>query len=794
MALANRCLRYLVVAASLVAVTAIARADALADSHSKVTVPPVIPPAARAFALEEVRLLEGPFQHAMELDRQYLLSLDVDRLLHEFRATAGLPAPGQAYGGWERTELRGHTMGHYLSGCALMYASTGEKRLKSRVDTLVAELAKCQRALGASGYLSAFPESFFDRVEACKPVWAPYYTTHKIMAGLLDAYVQCGNRQALEVLEGMARWCKGRCDKLSEEQMQQMLLHTEQGGMNEVLANLHAVTGKAEYLALSRRFVERAYNDPLAAGRDELQGQHVNSFIPNMIGTARQYELTGSPTDREIARFFWHQVVEHRSYCTGGTSNDEHWRTPPDQLAAELGDHTQETCCTYNMLKLTRHLFSWEPRSEYMDYYERALFNSILSTQDPRTGMMMYFVPLAPGRWKYYNVPTEAFWCCTGTGLENHAKYGDTIYFHNDDSLFVNLFIASEVNWVAKGVRLRQETRFPDESATSLVVHTPQPRDFALRVRIPAWATPGVSVRLNGKPVSSEACPGTYLDLRRAWSEGDRLDLTMPMSLYVAPMPDDKTVVAFMYGPLVLAGKLGGAGLTDDLVYLKDQWYRFPREQVGEAPALVTESEDLTKCLEKVTDNPPTFRTVGLRENITLVPYHQLFGARYVVYWRAFRRGSPEHAGFLVQKKAADERRARTVDEVEIGDPRSEPAHGMKGERTASGTHQGRAWRHATDGGWFSYTLKVLPDQTQELLVTYWGSDRGGRTFDVLADDQRLGTEKLENNRPGQFYDQTYPLSKELIGDKTRVTVKFQAHPGETAGGVFGCAVLKPAN
>jgi DUF1680 family protein len=570
-----------------------------------------------------------------------------------------------------------------------------------------------------------------------------------------------------------------------------MLLHTEQGGMNEVLANLYAVTGNAAYLALSRRFVERAYNDPLAAGRDELKGQHVNSFIPNMIGTARQYELTGAPMDREIARFFWHQVVEHRSYCTGGTSNEEHWRTAPDQLATELGDHTQETCCAYNLLKLTRHLFSWDLGPQYMDYYERALFNSILSTQDPRTGMMMYFVPLAPGRWKFYNVPTDAFWCCTGTGMENHAKYGDTVYFHNDDSLFVNLFIASEVNWAAKSVRIRQETRFPEEPATSLIVHTPQPRDFSLRVRVPAWVAPGVSVQLNGKPVSSEARPGTYLDIRRTWGEGDRLDITMPMSLHVAPMPDDKTVVAFMYGPLVLAGRLGGEGLTDDLVYLKDQWYRFPRDQVAEAPALVTQSEDLTKCLEKVKDNPPTFRTVGLQKNITLVPYHQLFGERYVVYWRAFRRGSPEHAEFLARKKAADERRARIVDEVEIGDPRSEPAHALKGERTASGTHQGRAWRHATDGGWFSYTLKVLPDQPQELLVTCWGSDAGGREFDILVDGRKLVTQKLENNWPGQFHDQVYPLPQELTAGKTQVTVKFQAHPGRMAGGVFGCAILK---
>lgn len=752
---------------------------------------PVVPLKAQAFSLRDVRLLDGPFKETMERDAKYLLSLDSEWLLNRFRVTAGLPAPGRSYGGWEGSELRGHTMGHYLSACAMMYASTGDEQFKDRVDEIVAELAKCQKALGDSGYLSAYPESFIDRVEARRQVWAPYYTLHKIMAGLLDSYEWCGNRQALEILGEMARWCKGRCDKLSEEEMQGMLNSTEQGGMNEALANLYAITGKPDHLALSRRFVQRSYVEPLAAGRDQLRGQHVNSFIPNVIGTARQYEVTGNAEDRRIAEYFWRQVVGHRCYCTAGTSNDEHWRTDPDQLAAELGDHTQETCCTYNMLKLTRRLFSWEPKAEYMDYYERALFNSILSTQDPKTGMMMYFVPLASGRWKTYNTPTESFWCCTGTGMENHAKYGDTVYFHDDEGVFVNLFIASELTWAEKGVRLRQETRWPDESSTLLTIRTDQPRGFSLRVRVPAWARQGVTVKLNGQPLSIEAQPSSYMTIRRTWADGDRIDVAMPMSLHAAPMPDDKTVVAFMYGPLVLAGKLGGEGLPDDVVYLKDQWYQFPRDRIAEASVLLAEGDDLTTCVEAVSDNPPTFRTVGLDENITLVPYHQLFGERYAIYWRVFRKGSPEHAGFLAQQKVQRDLKSRMVDEVAIGDPRSEPAHAMKGERTASGLHFGRAWRHASDGGWFSYTLKVLPGGPQELRIGYWGSDAGGREFDIVVDDVKVVTKKLENDRPGAFYDDTYPLPEDLIGNKATVTVRFQAHPGMTAGGIFGCAILK---
>jgi len=405
--------------------------------------------------------------------------------------------------------------------------------------------------------------------------------------------------------------------------------------------------------------------------------------------------------------------------------------------------------------------------------------------------MMMYFVTLAPGRWKFYNLPTECFWCCTGTGMENHAKYGDTVYYHDDDGVFVNLFIASELNWAEKGVRLRQQTRWPDESATSLTIHAEQPTSFSLRVRVPAWVTNGVVVKLNGRPLSVEARPSSYMTIRRVWADGDRLDITMPMSLHAAPMPDDKTVVAFMYGPLVLAGKLGSEGLTDDVVYLKDQWYQFPRDRIAEAPVLLAEGDDLTTCIEMVCDDPPAFRTVGLRKNITLVPYHQLFGERYVVYWRAFSKGSPEHEKFLAEEEALRELKLRTVDEVAIGDPRSEPAHAMKGERTASGLHFGRAWRHANDGGWFSYTLKVLPATPQELRIGYWGSDAGGREFDILVDGVKLATQKLENNSPGTFYDEAYPLPKDLIENKTAVTVTFQAHPGMTAGGIFGCAILK---
>ena len=595
---------------------------------------------AEPFSLEQVRLLDGPFKDAMERDRKYLHELSSDRLLHTFRINAGIPSSAQPLGGWESPngELRGHSMGHYLSACALMYASTGDEELKAKADSIVAELAKCQNALGESGYLSAYPETFFDRVEANRQVWAPYYSLHKIYAGLLDMYTYCGNKQALEIAEKMAAWNKGRLDKIDEAHMQRMLNGTEQGGMNEALANLYSITGNAVYLQMSQRFNQDRYIEPLLRGEDRLKGEHVNSFIPNIIGSARQYEVTGDPNDRKIAEYFWSEVVNHRCYCTGGTSNSERWQTDPDQLANQLSSNTQETCCTYNMLKLTRHLFSWTGDVRYADYYERALYNSILSTQNPESGMMMYFVPLATGRWKIFNTPNTSFWCCTGTGMENHAKYGNSIYFHNGQTLYVNLFIPSELNWSQKNVRIRQETDFPESDSTILTIQTKKPTELDMRIRVPYWANQGVTAKINGKPMNVTSEPGSYLAIDRKWENGDKLEITIPMSLHTHPMPDDNSIVAMMYGPLVLAGQLGSEGLTSENVHTTQNWYRFPQSQIATVSPLTISSDNIKDWIEPVAGKPLTFKTVGQSEDITLVPFHKLFNQKYIIYWKVLEK------------------------------------------------------------------------------------------------------------------------------------------------------------
>jgi DUF1680 family protein len=609
-----------------------------------------ITPAVRAFPLKNVRLLDGPFKDAMERNRRYLHDLDSNRLLHNFRVNAGLPSSAAPLGGWEepKVELRGHFVGHFLSGCALTYAATGDEALRRKADAVVSELARCQEALGPTGYLSAFPEEYIDRVIQGKRVWAPWYTLHKIMAGLLDMFTLCGNGQALAVAEKMAGWAKVRLDALDDGAVQRML-KVEHGGMTEVLANLYALTGNSDHLALARRFDHRAVLDPLAARRDELKGLHVNTQIPKVIGAAREYELTGDKPYADAALYFWDEVVNHRSYCTGGTSNDEAWRTGPDELATELSNASHETCCTYNMLKLTRTLFTWSAEAALADYYERALWNGILSTQDPATGMVMYYVPMESGWYKTFGTPNDSFWCCTGTGVENHAKYGDSIYFHDGDALIVNLFIASELSWPEKGLTFRQETDFPDQEGTSLTFTCPRDIRFDLRLRLPGWATKGVSVAINGQAQPVRAEPGTYLSISRLWKNGDRVDVALPMALRLWRMPDNPNIAAVMYGPIVLAGELPTESLPKERVY-------GPYHAEGtraDAPDLDPPSDELAAWIKPIPGRPLTFRTVGAGRpaDVELVPFYRLFGKRYAIYWNILGPSADRPRGLVKPKE-----------------------------------------------------------------------------------------------------------------------------------------------
>ena len=597
--------------------------------------PEKLNPQARLFPLSDVRLTDPELLKIRELDHQYLLNLDSERLLRNFRENVGIKTGVAPLLGHEapNDSCRGHYTGHYLSACAMMVASTGDEKLKAKADAIVAELTKLQLP---DGYLGALPESQFDDLEAGKKVGVPWYTEHKIMAGLLDMYLYTGNRKALDVLQKLGDWVDARTKKLDYAAMQRVLCR-EFGGMGEVMANLAAATGKESYLQVAKRFDHDGAIKPAAAGEDKLTGHHANTLIPKFIAAAREYELTGDESYQKAATFFWQQVALHRSYATGGNSVEEKFKTPSDILAGTPAPRTQESCNTYNMLRLTEHLFAWNPSASYADYYERALLNHILATPHPETGMPLYYLGLMPGQWKVVFVPHMSFWCCAGSGLETFSKLQRGIYYHGDGQLWVNLFFASEVDWKEKGITLKQETKFPDEPGTSLRIQAKKPTAFKLNIRIPYWAE-GSSISVNGQPLHEPLPPGTFATIDRTWNDGDQVRVQLPMRLHLQPMPDDPKISAIMYGPVVLAGELGA--VAKDKVQLRnyDASALFNANPYPDADklALVGTTEKLDDWIGPVSGKPLTFKTkgVGRPSDFVLSPFFRLFDQRYNVYWR----------------------------------------------------------------------------------------------------------------------------------------------------------------
>jgi hypothetical protein len=590
-----------------------------------------LPLKAVPFALTEVRLLPGPFLTAQEANARWLRSLSAERLVHTFRLNAGLSSPAKPLGGWEKPdcELRGHFAGHYLSACALMYAASGDPELLARGNQIVSELAVCQKRL-SGGYLSAFPIEFFDRLNARKPVWAPFYTIHKIMAGLLDMHELTGNAQALDVLVGMSKWAGEWTGAIPEAHMQ-MVLDTEYGGMNEVLYNLAVISEDDSFAAIGDRFTKKRFFNPLAMRRDELRGLHTNTHIPQVIGAARRYEISDDSRFRDVADFFWTEIVETRAYSTGGTSNNEGWLVQPNRLAAELsaGYDTTECCCAYNMLKLTRQLYTWRADPRYFDYYERVLYNHRLGTIHPQTGTTQYYLGIVQGSWRTFGTEFDSFWCCNGTGAEEFSKLNNSIYFHSADAIYVNLFISSELNWRAKGIRLRQQTNFPEEARTRIQLSLDKPSSFALNLRVPAWVMASPAVSINGQRVDFSATPSSYLTLRRNWKSGDVVEISLRMDLRVERMPDDPSLVALCYGPLVLAGELKDE-TGPVLGHMGPDLKKFPPPSI---PTLRIAAGAPEKSIRSA-DQPLSFSVPAQTGLIRFVPFYQVSNQRYSVYWR----------------------------------------------------------------------------------------------------------------------------------------------------------------
>ncbi|MES2113223.1 MAG: beta-L-arabinofuranosidase domain-containing protein [Bacteroidota bacterium] len=756
-------------------------------NDARLKVKPLVPIKAYSFDLKDVKLLDGPFKTAMNADITYLLTIEPDRLLSAFRTHSGLKAKGKMYEGWESSGLAGHTLGHYLSAISMYYASSRDPEFLKRANYIVKELNECQVAR-KTGYVGAIPKEDTVWAEVAKGdirshgfdlngAWSPWYTVHKVMAGLLDAYLYTKNAEALKVCRGMADWTGVTLKNLNEEQLQKMLI-CEYGGMAETLTNLYAITGDKKYLTLSYKFYDKRILDPLAKKQDVLPGKHSNTQIPKIIAAARRYELTGDKNDNAIANFFYTTVTEHHSYATGGNSNYE-YLSEPDKLNDKLTENTTETCNTYNMLKLTRHLFAMSPSAGLMDFYEKALYNHILASQNHQTGMVCYFVPLRMGGKKQYSTQFDDFTCCVGSGMENHVKYNESIYFRGaDGSLYVNLFIPSVLNYAEKGLTIKQESLFPASEHVAFTINTKKPVTMAIRMRNPKWSG-ATDITINRIPQHAKIDDKGYFVLNRKWSNNDKIELVMTESLYTEAMPDNANRRAVFYGPVLLAGVLGNTE---------------PDPTKG-VPVFVISEKDPNKWLEMVDRRQLTFKTINIArpDEVTLMPFNQTKDQYYSVYWDVFtpEKWTVQQLAYDAARKKQADLESRTTDILRPGEMQPERDHSLTGDKLTNGEEHTRKWRATDNDGYIQYDMKVDGKAQNTLINTYWGMDNRGRVFDILVDGIKLSTEDLNKYKESRFYDISYTIPIELTKGKQKVTIKLQPKKGNMAGPVYGSRIVR---
>ena len=723
------------------------------------------------FSLQDVKLLSSPFLQAQQTDLHYILALDPDRLSAPFLREAGLTPKAPSYTNWENTGLDGHIGGHYLSALSMMYAATGDTAIYHRLNYMLNELHRAQQAVGI-GFIGGTPGSLqlWKEIKAgdiraggfsLNGKWVPLYNIHKTYAGLRDAYLYAHSDLARQMLIDLTDWMIDITSGLSDNQMQDML-RSEHGGLNETFADVAEITGDKKYLKLARRFSHKVILDPLIKNEDRLNGMHANTQIPKVIGYKRVAEVSKNDKDwnhaaewDHAARFFWNTVVNHRSVCIGGNSVREHFH-PSDNFTSMLNDvQGPETCNTYNMLRLTKMLYqnsgdvdnSNQPDPRYVDYYERALYNHILSSQEPDKGGFVYFTPMRPGHYRVYSQPETSMWCCVGSGLENHTKYGEFIYAHQQDTLYVNLFIPSQLNWKEQGVTLTQETLFPDDEKVTLRIDKAAKKKLTLMIRIPEWAgnSEGYEITINGKKHLSDIQAGTstYLPLRRKWKKGDVITFHLPMKVSLEQIPDKKDYYAFLYGPIVLATSTGTENL--DGIYADDSRgghiAHGRQKPLQEVPMLIGNPDSIRHSLHKLSGSKLAFSYDGnvypaqKSKSLELIPFFRLHNSRYAVY---FRQASEEQFKTIQEEMATAERKAtelanQTVDLIFPGEQQPESDHGIQYEASETGTHKDRHFRRAK--GWFSYNLKVKEEASQ-LMITVRQEDRNKAV--ILLNNEKL--------------------------------------------------------
>ena len=765
---------------------------------------------ADEFPLGDVTLLDGPLKRARDLNVKVLLQYDNDRLLAPFLKEAGLKPKGELYPNW--AGLDGHVGGHYLTALA-MNAATGSKECQERMEYWISELQACADANAKNhpewgkGYIGGVPGS--DRIWSAykkgnfgpySGAWVPFYNVHKVYAGLRDAWVYCGNEQAKKLFLGLCDWAIDLTSGLTDAQVERTL-HTEHGGMNEVLADTYAITGDKKYLDVAKRFSHKRLLLPLSQRQDCLDNMHANTQVPKVVGFERIAELTDDEAYHNASAYFWDIVTGERTLAFGGNSRREHF--PSKEACQDFVTDIDgpETCNTNNMLKLSEELHRRNPEARYADFYELATFNHILSSQHPEHGGYVYFTSARPRHYRNYSAPNEAMWCCVGTGMENHGKYGQFVYTKKADNLFVNLFVASELNWKERGIVLRQETGFP-YAETSRITIVQGKGQFTLQVRYPGWVKPDAfQVKVNGKPVTIVTGPSSYVAISRQWKKGDVVELTFPMHNSVKYLPNLPQYIALMHGPIMLAMKTG----TEDLVRLIADDSRFGQLAVGKklpvdkAPILINNDlEAIANQLQPVAGKPLHFTISTKMENEIrneLMPFFELHDARYMMYWLALSEDS--YKSYLDKLAKEEQERqaleARTTDKVQPGEQQPESDHFMETDRSQVGNTNDVFYRDASDGHYFSYMLQTGGQTDLSLRLKYWGvGEWKSHEFDILVDDVLV---KEVNNtgkyRISEFKYETYPVPAELLKGKTQVRVKFVAKPRKQIGEIYEVRLVK---
>lgn len=757
------------------------------------------------FPLGDVQLLDSRFSHACQLNVDVLLKYDVDRLLAPYLKEAGLQPKGESFPCWDG--LDGHVGGHYLSALAIHYASTGDLRLKERMEYMLSELKRCQDASG-DGYVGGVPGGapLWDGlkngdVQMVWKYWVPWYNVHKIYAGLRDAWLYAGSTQAKDMFLRLCDWGIGVIEPLSDAQMEAML-DQEFGGMPEVYADAYAITGDTRYLDAARRFSHHRLLDSMAAHVDNLDNMHANTQVPKVVGYERIAEVSGDSLYLDASGFFWETVTGTRSLSFGGNSRREHF-APKDDCKSYVTDREgPESCNTNNMLKLTEGLFRMSQEARYADFYERALYNHILSTQHPGHGGYVYFTPARPGHYRVYSSPNSGMWCCVGTGMENHGKYGEFVYSHFGDSLYVNLFMPSRLDWKEKGVRLTQITGFPYEDSTEIDVEVDKPSRFTMLLRHPGWCD-GMEVTVNGKPVKVTSLPQSYMALDRKWKSGDRIGIKLPMKVSVEEVPNVPDYISVLYGPVTLAARFGNERL-DGLVADDSRWAHIahgPLVSVFDTPVIIGSRDEIVNKLDAmvpVDGKPLHFTVPGLFgdkfETLELEPFADIHDARYIIYWLSM---TPEqYDNYLKVEKAAEAMRLdldrRTVDVVKPGEQQPEADHYMASEGSKTGYFNDVAWRDASNGGFFSYRMNPGGVEDVRLLVKYWGNEPASRIVDIYVDGELITSESLSGKwNVDEFVTESYKIPASL-SSADAVTVTFQSRENTSTGGIYDVRIVKP--